>query len=538
MNLRIFKNPLLILGLIVFLGFIIRFYQLGKNPPGVTLDEAAIGWNANSILRTGRDEYGQFMPIQFRSLDDYKPPLYIYITVPSVATFGMNEFSVRFPAAVLGILAILMIYQVSLELFPGSKKRALIASFILSINPWAIQFSRTGYETGTTVFLYLIGIYFFSRGLKNLWFMIPSGLIFGLTIYMYQASRLFIPMLVLFLIGLSVLYRRINISKILLLLLVIALVCLPFVKTLFSSETQIRFKGTSIFQDVAPSELNLNRKITDWLRDDHWSADILHPEFLSYGSKILSNYLLHLRPDFFFIGDYGPKVSHAPNYGLFHPTGLILIPLGMYWLFRKKSGWQGWLIVGSILIAPIPAAFTLSLPSSIRTAVIAAPLVLLSSFGLFYLPKKLKYIIAPALIVFLGYYLHMYFVHLPLERADSWYYGYREMAEKARKLEDNYEKIFVSNKLDQPLNFFQFFTNYDPKTYLTTDGGRITGGFLETGNHFGKYYFVQPDFGAIKSKEKNILYIGSPDEFGEHENFLSTITLPNGKPWIRFKEIR
>ena len=60
----------LILFLIVILAFLLRFYQLSTNPPGLNLDEVAIGYNAYSILRTGRDEYGKFLPIVFRSHDD------------------------------------------------------------------------------------------------------------------------------------------------------------------------------------------------------------------------------------------------------------------------------------------------------------------------------------------------------------------------------------------------------------------------------------------------------------------------------------
>lgn len=83
--------------LIVLLASLLRFYHFTSNPPGLNTDETAIGYNAYSILKTGKDEYSQKFPLAFRSFDDYKPPLYIYLTVPSVAIFGLNEFAVRFP---------------------------------------------------------------------------------------------------------------------------------------------------------------------------------------------------------------------------------------------------------------------------------------------------------------------------------------------------------------------------------------------------------------------------------------------------------
>lgn len=52
---------------ILLLGTFLRFYQLGEIPLGLNQDETAIGYNAYSILQTGRDEYGVFMPLYFKS---------------------------------------------------------------------------------------------------------------------------------------------------------------------------------------------------------------------------------------------------------------------------------------------------------------------------------------------------------------------------------------------------------------------------------------------------------------------------------------
>jgi len=88
-----------LLVLILFIAALLRLGNLGGNPPGLTPDEAALGYNAYSILKTGRDEYGQILPVVFKSFGDYKPELYVYLTVPSVAIFGLTEFAVRFPSA-------------------------------------------------------------------------------------------------------------------------------------------------------------------------------------------------------------------------------------------------------------------------------------------------------------------------------------------------------------------------------------------------------------------------------------------------------
>ena len=92
------------------LALFLRIYKLGSCPVGFLWDEAALGYNGYSILKTGRDEYGKFLPIIFKSFGDYKPGLYVYLTVPSIAIFGLTEFSTRLPAAIFGSLTVLLIY--------------------------------------------------------------------------------------------------------------------------------------------------------------------------------------------------------------------------------------------------------------------------------------------------------------------------------------------------------------------------------------------------------------------------------------------
>ena len=74
------------------LALLLRFYWLTKNPPALNIDEVSIGYNAYSVLHTGKDEYGQFMPLLFRSYDDYKPPLYVYMVTGAMAIFWSNRF--------------------------------------------------------------------------------------------------------------------------------------------------------------------------------------------------------------------------------------------------------------------------------------------------------------------------------------------------------------------------------------------------------------------------------------------------------------
>ncbi len=85
------KRHLVILAGILLVASSLRFYKLTEIPPSLEWDEAATAYDANSILRTGRDQYGNFLPLSFRSIDDYKPPLYTYLTSISIVFFGWND---------------------------------------------------------------------------------------------------------------------------------------------------------------------------------------------------------------------------------------------------------------------------------------------------------------------------------------------------------------------------------------------------------------------------------------------------------------
>ena len=94
---------------VVFVFFTL-FYKLVSYPPHLTIDEVAIGYNAFSILRTGKDEWGTTFPISFRSVGDYKAPILIYLTVPFIKVFGLTELAVRLPVAIFSALSVFLFW--------------------------------------------------------------------------------------------------------------------------------------------------------------------------------------------------------------------------------------------------------------------------------------------------------------------------------------------------------------------------------------------------------------------------------------------
>jgi len=60
------KKTFIILIIISFISLFFNLHKKNVSHPGFSADEAAFGYNAYSLLKTGRDEYGTFMPLRLK----------------------------------------------------------------------------------------------------------------------------------------------------------------------------------------------------------------------------------------------------------------------------------------------------------------------------------------------------------------------------------------------------------------------------------------------------------------------------------------
>ncbi|MFH1864019.1 MAG: glycosyltransferase family 39 protein [bacterium] len=197
------KLTYILLGIIVLISILTRFVKLSKYPPAITWDEAAVGYNAYTILHWGKDEWGKILPLTFKSFGDDKNPVHVYLTVPFIGIFGLNEFATRAPSALFGVLNVVVIFFLARVMFK-SNTVALIAALFLSVSPFNIQFSRFNHELNFAIFFFIAGVYFFYKGLKtNKRLIIISFLLLGFDLLTYQSAKVVTPVLVLLLIVLN-----------------------------------------------------------------------------------------------------------------------------------------------------------------------------------------------------------------------------------------------------------------------------------------------------------------------------------------------
>lgn len=539
---------------IVVLGIILRFYLLGSNPPSLDWDEVSMGYNAYSILKTGADEYGNFLPLSIRSFDDYKPAMYTYLAVPSVALFGLNEFAVRFPSALFGVLTILVTYFLTKEILRDQNLQitvgklkldiALIAAFLLAISPWHLQFSRAAFEGNIGVFFFTLGLLFFFKGLHRLKWLILSALFFVGSLYSYHSFRLVVPMLLLSLFVVfwkDLLKNKIQVSIACLILIICSI---PIYKSFVMPQgAGSRLSMVTIFTD--PEQLKHGLKLLEYDKSHNdFLGEVFHNRRSIYVLKTVENYLSHFDPGFLFIhGDSG-RHHHALDMGVLYLWDLPFLLAGVFFLLQKFNKRIAVLYIW-LFIAPLASAIATGAPHAVRAIPMIPILQILIASGVVFVFSKLFQsrnlfirVVIPICILgalFLNtlYYLHQYYVHTPIEYGDFWQYGYKEAFSAITPIEDNYDKIVVTYRYDQPYVYYLFYRKIDPAWYQKNWDSGGTGQIERMVRKIGKYEFRNIEWDK-EVKTPRTLYLGTPNEIPyDKEKILKEIKFPNGEVAFR-----
>lgn len=523
---KVKKLEKILLLAIFLLAFFLRFYRLSSNPPGLYIDEVSIGYNAYSILKTGRDEHKQFLPLWFRAFDEYKLPVYIYLTAVSEWLFGVNEFAIRFSSAFFGALTVIVFhFLVKSFLEPRTNLESAIASLFLAISPWHIHFSRAGFEANVALFFVGLATLFFVLSIKrsHYFLFLLSFLSFILSLYTYNACRTFTP---LFLLGLLVIYRKqiekFHFGKLALILIFSLFLALPFLKFAFSPEGLARARTESFFFQIeTKKDANVFSKLSSYLA----------PFFKSYLSYFSLDFL-------FFIGDQNGRHS-VREIGEIYLWQLPFLLLGFYLLLRRMGEEKAYLEKITSLwlfLSPLAASLTKVNPHALRSLFMVVPLQMIISLGVLETLKMVKRKVAQKvifLLIFLSslynfiFYFHIYWVHYPKKTFLDWDYGYKQLVEKVQEVEGRYNKVLISNYRSPHTSlFFLFYKKFDPKKYLKS--GNLSS--------FSKYSFVEKP--SLSFGQEKILYAASPSEILTNASLLDEIKFPDGNTIYKLYELK
>lgn len=439
---------ILVLSAILILGFFLRSYQLSSNPVGFYCDEASIGYNAYSLFTTGKDEHGISYPLFFQAFGDYKTPIEIYSTIPSVAIFGLNEFSTRLPSVLFGLLTILVMLFLGEEM--SANKRSffgLLAAFIIATMPWLIHYNRVGFQLNSYCSFFVSTIYLFLKAQKQKEYLIPAFVVAAFTLYTYQSAELVIPLLI---VGLVTIYRKqcfLYKQELATGLLVFFTLSIPLILSFFNGEGLARFNSVSLF-----------------------AAKLSFSESLL---RFIQNYFIQLSPSYFLFGEPGFITRHFT--GGLTPLLIATLPFLIIGLLQtmitiKKKPSQ--VLLYWLFLYPLGGALTAYAPFTSRS-IIGAPLcALFISIGIVITVSSVKKYLYRTLLVAviigfiflnLAFFFRFYFVQYPRYSADywGWQYGAKDIISYFVTQKNNYDELIMTSDFNSPEIFFKFYAPND-----------------------------------------------------------------------------
>jgi len=425
----------IVLVLICALFLFTRLYKISEIPSSLYWDEASIGYNAYSISKDLKDEWGKFLPIHFRAFGEFKLPVYIYSTVPFVKIFGLNELSIRLPSVLFSLGVVCLIFFLARKL-TGSEKIGLWSSFFMTISPWFFIFSRTGYEVTAGLMFYLLAILLFLQDKKGGRFILYSIISFILSAYSYNSFRIISPLTILALILFEGHIKLLRQQKIYFLIsfILLILAVIPIYRLV------VYDAGISRLQAVGSSS-----------------------------QLIILNYFSHFNPFFLSISGDTNLRHQQVGFGQLYFPELILLVAGLVNFISNKSK-SGLLVVTLVLLGPIPAAITKESPHALRSLSMVPFIHIISATGAVYLGQFLRrnsvnITIAAVFLAFFIYYFINFLTIYPAESLGDWQYEYKKIfTDSLNKFEQN-GRILISDRGGQPYIFALFYLQYDPNKF-------------------------------------------------------------------------
>lgn len=519
-----------VIWLILILAFILRFVFVTKFPVGFNADEASFGYDAYSILKTGKDQWGNSLPLVLKSFGDYKSPLYSYISVPFVALMGLNTLAVRLPNVIIGTLSVLAIYLLTREIFKSKKWLAIASALFLAVNPWSIMLGRGAFEANLITFFLPMGIYFFLKGLEKEKYLIWSGVFLGLNLFTYHSAKLITPLVIL---GLIIIFwkkiKSLGIKNVILPGIIFSIFAILTAYTFFiggGSRISERSITQGALEEGAKRKIELINTGTNPM-----VARLMHNKYQVVVQRFINNYFQYFSPKFLFT-----RGSSDSYYGMFPGIGVVylfdgLMLLGIVPYLLSKNPKKPFLaVLAWLLIAPLPAALSTGAGFSGNRAMGMIPVVqLMEVFGvigwmglLSKLPRKATYLLLSIVGVCLVWNVlqfgKIYLKQIPQSSYREMGQGNLEVAKWVSEESKNKE-VIISRSFGEPQIFFAFTGVWNPKEYQEDsrrwdlEGAKVTWVDQLPEYKLGKYTIKSVDW-KVDTK-KGVMIVARPDDFPE-----------------------
>jgi len=326
---------LLVSALLLAFGGAIYSAGVPQHPPGFSIDESSVAYNAYTISQTGRDEYGHQGPLFFQAFGEYKNPTFIYLLAAIFRVTGPSITVARLLSATLGLLCSCLLGILAWRITDRLIVVVIVAISSL-LTPWLYESSRLVFEVAiypTLLALFLLALWRAST--REKWKttdILALASTLALLTYSYSIGRLLAPLLAA---GLAFFITRRRWQGVVKTWAVYALTLIPLF-VFYRRHPEAVTGRFSLLTYITPQTS---------LADDAW--------------QFISHYIANINPRrWLFTGESNIR-DHVSGTGALLATTVLLGLGGLFLLWRshrRDAWWQ--FILYALVVSVVPASLT------------------------------------------------------------------------------------------------------------------------------------------------------------------------------------
>lgn len=547
------KNKLIFIFLIT-IAFLLRFWQLNNFPVSLNWDEISHGYNAYSLIKTGKDQWSTSWPIfNFRAYGDYPTTLNMYLSIPFVYFFGLNEWSIRIVSALCGFGLVIISFFLGQEIFKN-RKISFLLMFLVTISPWTFFPSRGVFQSTVAQFFFSLGLLFLIKAVKKIKFL-PLGLLFvSLSTYAYHNTKIVVPILLLAYLIIFFKKTKANISKnpkiVITSVVILLALMIPQGINLFNKDSQARSRWVFAINPATINQIENNRNN---FQGNPLVAKFIYNRVTVFSEIVAKNYLGFFNPKTLFFNSTDNFQFNIPNFGVLYSICLPFYYLGIIFLILKtfKKDKISLFLFLWFFIGLVPAVVTIGDFPILRAMTILPLPQIFITLGFyqtikFLKNKQLKKLFIILFLIILSFqsfqYFKNYFTFYSKNHSDSWQFGYKQAVVYIKDNFANYDQIIFTKKYGEAHEFILFYWPWDPSLYQKDPN--LNWDYHADWywvNAFNKFKFIN-DW-EIKDQTTNItsktLLITSPNNYNvDNTTLLKTINFLDQTPAFQILEIK
>lgn len=546
------KNILFIF--LIIISFTLRFYHLDVFPPSLNWDEVSHGYNAYSLIKTGKDQWSKSWPIfNFRAYGDYPTTLNMYLSIPFIYIFGLNDWTTRLVSALCGFGLVVISYFLGQEILKD-KYKSLFLMFLVAISPWTFFPSRAVFQSTVAQFFFMLGFLYLIKS-SNKINLLPLGIFFiSLSTYGYHNTKIVAPILIFlyFLIFFKQFKSKLakNKKTYLLSLIILLILIIPQIINTFNKEAQARSRWVFV---INPNTINIIENNRNNYIGNPQIAKLKYNRVTTFIKVVFKNYLGFINPKILFFNSTNNYQFNIPNTGVLYPICLPFFYIGLIILIKNilKKDKISLVLLLLFIVGLIPAVITIGDFPIIRSMTILPLPHIFITFGFFKFisllkNNQLKNIIIGIFLILLSFqsikYFKNYFIDYPQKHSFSWQYGYKQVAKFIKENYHAYDQIIITKNYGEAHEFILYYLNWDPRSYHNDP--YLNWDYHDNWywvNSFDKFSFIndkeiKQTTQNINSKSKTLL-ITSPNNYNQGSRLLKTIYFLDNTPAFEILEI-